>query len=164
MNCASWAVALLLVIAGSMPIHAQVLTEKQFLDDTLAGHPAIAATEAEVAAASGVRRQAGIVDNPEIAWVSEDPDIVPRQDTLVLNWRLPIVDALRHLGVRRTIDTVRQASFLLDPSLPWVVDNRALDGLLLKNGCAATDGDACGHCAELAARAVRPRSPHVVPR
>jgi len=78
--------------------------------------------------------------------------------------RLPIVDALRHLGVRRTIDTVRQASFLLDPSLPWVVDNRALDGLLLKNGCAATDGDACGHCAELAARAVRPRSPHVVPR
>ena len=72
--------------------------------------------------------------------------------------RLPVVDALRHLGLRRTIDAVRQASSLLDPSLPWVVDNRALDGLLLENGCAATGCDACGHCAQLAERAVRPRS------
>jgi collagenase-like PrtC family protease len=72
--------------------------------------------------------------------------------------RLPVVDALRHLGLRRTIDAVRQASSLLDPSLPWVVDNRALDGLLLENGCAATGCDACGHCAQLAKRAVRPRS------
>jgi len=95
MNRASWAFALLLVVAGCMPIHAQVLTEQQFLDDTLASHPAIAAAEAEVAAASGVRRQAGIVDNPEIAWEREDPDIVPRQDTLVLNWRLPF-DGRRH--------------------------------------------------------------------
>jgi len=95
MNRASWAFALLLVVAGCMPIHAQVLTEKQFLDDTLAGHPAIAAAEAEVAAASGVRRQAGIVDNPEIAWEREDPDSVPGQDTFVLNWRLPF-DGRRH--------------------------------------------------------------------
>jgi len=95
MNRASWAFALLLVVAGCMQIHAQVLTEQQFLDDTLASHPAIAAAEAEVAAASGVRRQAGIVDNPEIAWEREDPDIVPRQDTLVLNWRLPF-DGRRH--------------------------------------------------------------------
>ena len=95
MKRASWAFAVLLVVAGSMPIHAQVLTEQQFLDDTLAGHPAIAAAEAEVAAASGVRRQAGIVDNPKIAWVREDPEIVPRQDTFVLNWRLPF-DGRRH--------------------------------------------------------------------
>ena len=64
MSRASWALASLLVVAGSMPLRAQFLTEQQFLDDTLAGHPAIAAAEAEVAAASGVRRQAGIVDNP----------------------------------------------------------------------------------------------------
>ncbi len=95
MSRASWALASLLVVAGSMPLRAQFLTEQQFLDDTLAGHPAIAAAEAEVAAASGVRRQAGIVDNPEIAWVREDPDIAPRQDTVVLNWRLPF-DGRRH--------------------------------------------------------------------
>jgi len=95
MNRASWAFALLLVVTGSMPIHAQVLTEQQFLDDTLPGHPAIAAAEAEVTAASGVRRQAGIVDNPEIAWGRENPDIVPRQDIFVLNWRLPF-DGRRH--------------------------------------------------------------------
>ena len=95
MNRASWAFALLLVVTGSMPIHAQVLTEQQFLDDTLPGHPAIAAAEAEVTAASGVRRQAGIVDNPEIAWEREDPDFVLRQDTFVLDWRLPF-DGRRH--------------------------------------------------------------------
>lgn len=71
--------------------------------------------------------------------------------------RLPILDALRHLGVRRTIAAVRQADSLLDSSLPWVVDNRALDGLLLENGCTATGCDACGHCARLAERAVRPK-------
>jgi len=95
MNRASWAFAVLLVVAGRMPLHAQVLTEQQFLDDTLAGHPAIAAATAEVAAASGVRRQAGIVANPEIAWGRENPDIVPRQDIFVLNWRLPF-DGRRH--------------------------------------------------------------------
>jgi len=70
--------------------------------------------------------------------------------------RLPIIDALRHLGVRRTIAAVRQADSLLDSSLPWVVDNHALDGLLLENGCSATGCDTCGHCAGLAAKAVRP--------
>jgi collagenase-like PrtC family protease len=72
--------------------------------------------------------------------------------------RLPVADALRHLGFSRTVEALGQASTLLDPTLPWVVDNRALDGLLLPNGCTATDCAACGHCARLAARAVRVRA------
>ena len=91
----SWAFALLLVIAGAMPIHAQVLTEQQFLDDALPSHPGIAVAEADIAAASGVRRQMGVINNPVITWESEKPDVAPRQDTWRLFWRLPF-DGRRH--------------------------------------------------------------------
>jgi hypothetical protein len=46
----------------------------------------------------------------------------------------------------------------MDPALPWVVDNRALGDLLLPGGCIATDCEACGHCARVAARAVHART------
>jgi cobalt-zinc-cadmium efflux system outer membrane protein len=78
-----------------MPSYAQTLTEKQFLDDALLNHPATAAAEASVSAAAGSRKQAGIVDNPEISWEREDPEVVPRQDTLRLDWRLPF-DGRKH--------------------------------------------------------------------
>lgn len=71
--------------------------------------------------------------------------------------RLPVLDALRHLGLRRALALVRDAPRLIDPSLPWIVDNNALGDLLLANGCRGTDCDACGHCARVATRAVRPR-------
>lgn len=95
MNRASWALALLLVGAGSMPIHAQILTEQQFLDDALTDHPAVAAAEADVGAASGARRQAGILGNPELTWEREGPYDSARQDTWRLFWRLPF-DGRRH--------------------------------------------------------------------
>jgi hypothetical protein len=91
----SWASALLLVFSASMPAHAQLLTEDRFLEDAMANHPDIAAAESAVAAADGVRRQAGIIDNPELSWEREDPDIAPRQDTWLLDWRLPF-DGRRH--------------------------------------------------------------------
>lgn len=69
---------------------------------------------------------------------------------------LPVLDALRHLGLRRAVAVSRDAPRLIDPSLPWFLDNRALDGLLLPHGCRGTDCDACGHCARVAAKAVRP--------
>ena len=72
--------------------------------------------------------------------------------------RLPVLDALRHLGLRRGIALLRRAPDLIDPTLPWVVDNSALENLLLPAGCRATDCDACGHCARVAARAVHPRA------
>lgn len=95
MSRASWALALLLAVAGSTPSHAQILTEQDFVEDALASHPGIAAAEADVAAASGVRRQAGVLDNPEITWEREDPDVALRQDTWRLSWRLPF-DGRRH--------------------------------------------------------------------
>lgn len=72
--------------------------------------------------------------------------------------RLPIVDALRHLGLRRGVALLREAPRLIDPTLPWVVDNRALGDLLLPRGCRATDCETCGHCARAAAHAVRART------
>ncbi|MBI4083907.1 MAG: U32 family peptidase [Candidatus Lambdaproteobacteria bacterium] len=72
--------------------------------------------------------------------------------------RLPVLDALRHLGLRGALDAWRQAPELMSPSLPWAVDNAALEGLILPSGCRATNCDDCGHCARLAARAVRPRT------
>lgn len=71
--------------------------------------------------------------------------------------RLPLFDAVRHLGLRRALEAWRRAPALMDPTMPWTVDNRALDDLVLPNGCQATDCDICGHCARVAARAVRPR-------
>jgi hypothetical protein len=68
-----------------------------------------------------------------------------------------VLDALRHLGLRRALALVRDAPRLIDPSLPWIVDNNALGDLLLPDGCRGTDCDGCGHCARVATRAVRPR-------
>jgi cobalt-zinc-cadmium efflux system outer membrane protein len=95
MNRASWAFAVLLAGAGSMTLDAQLLTEKQFVDDALSNHPGITAAEAKKAAAAGVRRQAAIVSNPVISWEREAPDPALRQDTLLLNWQLPF-DGRKH--------------------------------------------------------------------
>lgn len=95
MSRASWALALLLALVGSTPSDAQILTEQRFLEDSLESHPGVAVAEADVAAATGVSRQTGVIDNPEIAWEREDPDGAPRQDTWRLSWRLPF-DGRRH--------------------------------------------------------------------
>ena len=95
MNRASWTLLLLLVVAGCMPVSAQVLTELEFLDSALANHPAVAAAVAAEAAATGVRRQAGIVSNPVLSWEREEPDVALRQDTWRLDWQLPL-DGRKH--------------------------------------------------------------------
>lgn len=95
MRHASWAPAALLVIAAAAPTSARELTEAQFLEDALARHPGIAVRQAEVAAAEGARRQAGVIDNPELAWGREDPKLPPTQDTLVVTWKLPF-DGRKH--------------------------------------------------------------------
>jgi cobalt-zinc-cadmium efflux system outer membrane protein len=95
MNRASWTFALLLVVAGSMPIHAQVLTEQEFLDSALTSHPAVAAAVAAETAATGARRQTGIVSNPVLSWEREEPDVALRQDTWRLDWQLPF-DGRKH--------------------------------------------------------------------
>jgi len=95
MNRASWTFLLLLVVAGCMPVSAQVMTELEFLDSALANHPAVAAAEAAEVAAAGARRQAGIVSNPVISWEREEPAAAIRQDTLVLDWQLPF-DGRKH--------------------------------------------------------------------
>lgn len=70
---------------------------------------------------------------------------------------LPVMDALWHLGPRRAWRMLRQARKFMKLELPWSVDNRALEGLLLPAGCQATGCEECGHCARVAAFAVRPR-------
>ncbi len=95
MNRASWTFLLLLVVAGCMPVSAQVLTELEFLDSALANHPAVAAAEATETAATGARRQAGIVSNPVISWEREEPAVALRQDTWRLDWQLPF-DGRKH--------------------------------------------------------------------
>jgi collagenase-like PrtC family protease len=72
--------------------------------------------------------------------------------------RLPVLDALRHLGIRRSLANLRNADAIIDPGMPWTIDNRLLGDLLLPNGCAATRCDECGHCQEIARRAVRSQS------
>ena len=79
MKRASWAFAMLLVVAGCLPIHAQLLTEQDFLESALANHPGVAAAEAGVAVASGARRQARIISNPVVSWEREEPDAALRQ-------------------------------------------------------------------------------------
>lgn len=95
MSRASWTPVLAVALAMSTSSLAQPLTERDFLEDALANNPEIAAAEAAVAAADGSRRQAGIVDNPEISWEREDPAFLPRQDTWALEWRLPF-DGRKH--------------------------------------------------------------------
>ena len=98
MNRASWAFAVLLAGAGSMPLDAQFLTENQFVDDALLNHPGITAAEAKKATAAGARRQAAIVSNPVISLEREEPDPALRQDTWLLNWQLPF-DGRKHRKV-----------------------------------------------------------------
>jgi len=95
MTRASWAFALLLAGAGSLPLDAQILSEEQFLEDALLNHPGIAAAAAAEAAAAGARRQAGIISNPVISWEREEPAAAIRQDTLLLDWQLPF-DGRKH--------------------------------------------------------------------
>jgi cobalt-zinc-cadmium efflux system outer membrane protein len=95
MKRASWALAVLLVGAGSTQLRAQVLTEEQFLENALVNHPGVTAAVAAQAAAAGARRQAGIVENPVVSWEREQPDTVIREDTLKLDWRLPF-DGRKH--------------------------------------------------------------------
>lgn len=71
--------------------------------------------------------------------------------------RLPAWDAAWHLGLLHAWQARREAPHLMDTSIPWVVDNAALDGLIRGQGCAATGCEACGHCRAVADRAVRPR-------
>jgi len=78
-----------LCVAACIPSYAQRLTEERFVEDALAGHPGITAAEAAAAAAEGRTRQAGVLDNPELSWEREDPEVAARQDTWRLTWRLP---------------------------------------------------------------------------
>jgi hypothetical protein len=71
--------------------------------------------------------------------------------------RLPVMDSLRHLGVRRALGLLRSARQFMKLEVPWSVDNRALHDLILPGGCHATGCEDCGHCAGVAERAVRPR-------
>jgi hypothetical protein len=66
------------------------------------------------------------------------------------------VDSLRHLGVRRALALLRSAREFMKLEVPWSIDNRALDDVILPGGCHATGCEECGHCARVAARAVRP--------
>lgn len=70
--------------------------------------------------------------------------------------RPPLLDALRHLGLRRSWALLREAPRLKDTTLPWIVDNGAPADLLLPRGCNAMDCETCGHCAQVAERAVHP--------
>jgi collagenase-like PrtC family protease len=70
---------------------------------------------------------------------------------------LPVVDSLRHLGVRRALALLRGARQFMKLEVPWSIDNRALDDVILPGGCHATGCEECGHCAGVAQRAVRPR-------
>lgn len=72
--------------------------------------------------------------------------------------RLPVFDALRHLGLRRTLLALKEAPSLMSPTLPWVINNNALEGLVLPRGCNATNCDTCGHCAGIADRAISRRA------
>jgi cobalt-zinc-cadmium efflux system outer membrane protein len=123
MSRVSWASTVLLAAAGSMPIQAQILTEQQFLDGALTDHPGIAAAEADVAAASGVRRQAGIIGNPELIWEREDPADVARQDTWRIFWRLPF-DGRKH--------RVAAAEAAVDASNSTLVDARLRNRLEMR--------------------------------
>lgn len=95
MSRVSWAPVLAAVLAASTSSIAQPLTEGRFLEDALKNHPEIAAAEAAVTAAEGSRRQAGVIDNPEVSWEREDPSSQPRQDTWMLDWQLPF-DGRKH--------------------------------------------------------------------
>lgn len=95
MNRPSWTFAVLLAGAFSFPLHAQFVSEEQFLENALVNHPGITAAESKKAAAAGARRQVGIVDNPVISWEREQPQTAVREDTLRLDWRLPF-DGRKH--------------------------------------------------------------------
>jgi collagenase-like PrtC family protease len=73
--------------------------------------------------------------------------------------RLPVVDSLRHLGVRRALALLREARQFMKLEVPWSIDNRALHDVILPGGCHATGCEECGHCAGVAARAIKPRAP-----
>jgi collagenase-like PrtC family protease len=91
-------------------------------------------------------------------WDGDLLELLGPRGALPRTRRLPILDALRHLGLRRGLARLREVPRLIDQTLPWVVDNRALDDLLLPGGCIATDCEACGHCLRVAARAVHARA------
>ena len=71
--------------------------------------------------------------------------------------RLPVFDSLRHLGVRRALELLRGARDFMKLEVPWTIENRSLDDLILPGGCHATGCEECGHCARVAKRVVRPR-------
>jgi outer membrane protein, heavy metal efflux system len=111
MRRVSWASSMLMALAVSTAANAQTLTQDQFLADVLASHPGVVAAEAAVTAAAGVRRQAGVVDNPVLSWEREDPEMAPRQDTWRVDWRLPF-DGRRHRVAAGTASLAASSSEL----------------------------------------------------
>lgn len=95
MRRGSFVVAAVIAVTVGLPLSAQRLTEEQFLEDALTNHPDVAAARAERAAASGGRLQAGLLDNPILAWEREDPSAAATQDSWSVSWRLPL-DGRRH--------------------------------------------------------------------
>jgi len=125
MRRVSWASSMVLALAASTPASAQTLTQDQFLADVLASHPGIAAAEAAVTAAAGMRRQAGVVDNPVLSWEREDPEAAPRQDTWRVDWRLPF-DGRRHRVAAGTASLAASSSELEAARLGIRIEMRSL--------------------------------------
>lgn len=73
--------------------------------------------------------------------------------------RLPVLDSLRHLGGRRALALLRGARQFMKLEVPWSIENRALDDVILPGGCHATGCKDCGHCARVAERVARPLVP-----
>lgn len=92
----------------------------------------------------------------ERTWKGNLLELIGPKGTPPRTRRLPVWDSLKHLGLKRTFREYQQAEQTLDSSLPWYLDNQKLEDLLLPHGCNATDCAECGHCARVAARAVRP--------
>lgn len=92
-------------------------------------------------------------------WQGDLLDLIGPRGAAPRRRRLPIFDALRTLGINRSLAAVKQARAMMDTTMPWVIDNQALGGLLLPKGCSATNCAECAHCARIAEQAVRPRQP-----
>ena len=94
-------IAIFLISATIMAQERTVLTEDEFLSALSTQHPAAVARSGDLGTAEAKRLQAGLLNNPTLDFLQEQPDDIPRETVWSVSWTPPL-DGRRRWSVRES--------------------------------------------------------------
>ena len=105
-----------LIAAEGSPTAEEVLTEQDFLGSLEEAHPASRALGGDLGVAEAERLQAGLLQDPRLAWEREEPDGEARETTWGVAWSPPL-DTRRRWAIRAADSGVETQRYVLDSRL-----------------------------------------------